>query len=112
MGRNIEIKARARAFEQQTTDPRGLKEVLGHALGIRAILRKTRTVYFCGQTRIHLDRVEGLGAFIELEVVLEPGQNTQYGTGVAEGLMSQLDIQKEDLVAAAYVDLLTEEQHE
>jgi predicted adenylyl cyclase CyaB len=91
----------------RTRDPEGLKEVLAKALGIRAIVRKKRTVYFFGQTRIHLDQVEGLGAFIELEVVLGPGQDFQYGTAVAEDLMSKLEIEKGDLVAAAYVDLLT-----
>ena len=89
----------------RTRDPRSLKEVLAGALGVRAVLRKKRTVYFFGQTRIHLDQVEGLGAFIELEVVLDPGQDIQYGTSVAEDLMSKLEIRKEDLVAGAYIDL-------
>ncbi len=90
----------------RTEDPEGLKAVLAKALGIRGIVLKRRTVYFYGQTRIHLDQVEGLGAFIELEVVLDPGQDIRYGTAVAEDLMSKLEIEKEDLVAGAYVDLL------
>jgi adenylate cyclase class IV len=49
--------------------------------------------------------VEGLGTFIELEVVLDPDQDIQYGTSVAEDLMSKLEIRKEDLVAGAYIDL-------
>jgi len=73
---------------------------------MRAVVRKRRNVYFFGQTRIHLDQVDGLGAFIEIEVVLDPGQDIQYGTAVAEDLMSKLGIEKEDLVAGAYVDLL------
>jgi predicted adenylyl cyclase CyaB len=89
----------------RTADPGGLKEVLARALGIRAVVRKRRTVYFFDKTRIHLDQVEGLGSFIELEVVLGPGQDTQYGSVVAEDLMVKLEIEKEDLVAGAYVDL-------
>jgi predicted adenylyl cyclase CyaB len=93
----------------RTEDPEGLEEVLAKALGIRGIVLKRRTVYLVGQTRIHLDQVEGLGAFIELEVVLDPGQDIQYGTAVAEDLMSKLEIEKEDLIAEAYVDLLRSE---
>jgi predicted adenylyl cyclase CyaB len=96
----------------RTKQPAGLKQVLAKALGIRAVVRKSRTVYFSGETRIHLDQVEGLGAFIELEVVLDPDQDIQYGTAVAEDLMSKLGIQKEDLVAAAYVDLQQGVEHE
>ncbi len=91
----------------RTTDPRGLKEVLTRALGIRAVVRKRRTVYFFGKTRIHLDQVEGLGSFIELEAVLDAGQDIQYGNAVAAEMMLKLEIEKEDLVAGAYVDLIT-----
>ena len=87
-------------------NPEELKEVLAKALGIRAVVRKNRTVSLVGQTRVHLDQVEGLGQFIELEVVLEAEQDIEYGSAVAEGLMSRLGIEKRDLVAAAYVDLL------
>jgi len=41
---------------------------LGQALGIKGVVRKRRMVYMIGQTRVHLDQVEGLGEFMELEV--------------------------------------------
>ncbi len=90
----------------RTNDAEGLQKILAKALGIRAIVRKRRAVYWVGQTRIHLDRVEGLGRFVELEVVLDAGQDIQYGISVAEDLMLKLDIQKEDLVPTAYADLV------
>ena len=87
-------------------DAERLRQVLAKALGIRAVVRKRRAVYFVGQTRIHLDRVEGLGPFIELEVVLDSDQDIRHGTAVVEDLMLKLEIEKEDLVPAAYVDLV------
>jgi len=90
----------------RTNDPAGLQEVFAKALGVRAVVRKRRAVYRVRQTRIHLDRVEGLGPFVELEVVLGERQDIQYGIAVVEDLMLKLDIQKEDLVPTAYVDLL------
>jgi adenylate cyclase class IV len=59
-----------------------------------------------GNTRIHLDRVEGLGEFLELEVVLEPGQPTEEGTQRARELMERLGIGDANLVDVAYIDLL------
>jgi adenylate cyclase class IV len=88
------------------SDPAALRATLAHALGECGIVRKTRTLYIIGQTRIHLDNVEGLGHFLELEIVLEPGQTATEGEGIARALMEQLGIQDGDLVEDAYVDML------
>lgn len=42
--------------------------VLSQALGVQGMVKKERCVYMVGQTRVHVDRVEGLGDFMELEV--------------------------------------------
>ena len=60
-------------------------------------------------TRIHLDTVQGLGTFVELEVVLEDDQPAQQGESVAHELMAALQIAPEDLVPVAYAELLLEE---
>ena len=91
-----------------TDDPRSLKTALTNALGVRAVVCKQRTLYLVGQTRIHFDRVEKLGEFIELEVVLTPGQSFAEGVEIAAKLMKQLEIGERDLVESAYVDLLEE----
>jgi len=90
----------------ETEDGEGLKSVLEKAYGIRHIVKKVRTLYLVGQTRIHLDLVEGLGEFIELEVVLTENQSTQDGERTALSLMQKLGIDSQNLVDLAYVDLL------
>jgi len=90
----------------ETRDPAGLKTALSLALGVRGVVRKTRYLYMAGQTRIHLDDVEGLGHFMELEVVLRDDQSEAEGQSIAEGLMARLGIRKEDLLTGAYMDLL------
>jgi predicted adenylyl cyclase CyaB len=90
----------------ETHDPAGLKTALSLALGVRGVVRKTRTLYLAGQTRIHLDDVEGLGQFMELEVVLREGQSEAEGQSIAEELMERLGVWKEDLLEGAYMDLL------
>jgi predicted adenylyl cyclase CyaB len=90
----------------RSSDPQNLKRVLELACGIRGVVRKTRYLYLVGQTRIHLDDVEGLGQFIELEVVLEDGQSDAEGQRIAEELMSALGVDGSDLIDGAYMDLL------
>jgi predicted adenylyl cyclase CyaB len=92
----------------ETDDPENLKTALSRAFGIRGVVRKERLLYLVGQTRVHLDRVEGLGHFVELEVVLRPGQSDAEGQKIARDLMARLDIREEDLLESAYVDLLAQ----
>jgi phosphinothricin acetyltransferase len=87
-------------------EPDALAVVLERAFGVLGVVRKERLLYLAGETRVHLDRVDGLGTFVELEVVLAPEQTEAYGRGRASELMGELGIEATDLVAAAYVDLL------
>jgi predicted adenylyl cyclase CyaB len=102
---------RSNYFIYEITDPAGLKTALGMALGVRGVVRKTRYLYMAGQTRIHLDDVEGLGKFMELEVVLREGQTYVEGQAIAKKLMKQLGVQKKDLLEGAYMDLLEKGFH-
>jgi predicted adenylyl cyclase CyaB len=90
----------------ETAEPETLKNVLALALGVRGAVRKTRYLYLAGQTRIHLDDVEGLGHFLELEVVLRPEQTDAEGQSIAAGLMVKLGVSDADLIEGAYMDIL------
>jgi predicted adenylyl cyclase CyaB len=72
------------------------------------VVRKRRTVRMVGRTRVHLDEVEGLGRFIELEVMLQPGEPLERGVAEARDLMTTLGIEESQLVSQAYIDLLRE----
>jgi predicted adenylyl cyclase CyaB len=89
-------------------EPDLLREVLSAALDTAGRVRKRRRVYFVGQTRVHLDDVQHLGTFVELEVVLEPGQSAQMGVHVAHELLAALGVAEAALVPCAYVDLMSE----
>jgi predicted adenylyl cyclase CyaB len=89
-----------------SSDPANLKRVLELAYGIRGVVRKTRYLYLVGQTRVHLDDVEGLGQFMELEVVMQEKQSDAEGQAIAEALMASLGVDKTDLLEGAYMDLL------
>jgi adenylate cyclase class IV len=86
-------------------DPEALHEALTRALGVTGRVRKQRWLVLAGATRIHLDRVEGLGDFLELEVVLREGQPEQQGHAQAQGLLKALGLDQEPLLAGSYLDL-------
>jgi predicted adenylyl cyclase CyaB len=94
----------------ETGDPENLKITLSLALGTRGVVRKTRYLYLVGQTRVHLDDVEGLGRFMELEVVLGPDQTDAEGQEIAEELMSELGVERSDLLEGAYMDLMEDKK--
>ncbi|MFO7610429.1 MAG: class IV adenylate cyclase [Candidatus Krumholzibacteriia bacterium] len=86
-------------------DAAALREVLAAALPVRGRVRKRRELLLAGRTRIHLDRVEGLGDFLELEVVLAADEEIAAGEAEARALMARLEVAPGDLVAGAYLDL-------
>ena len=90
----------------ETPDPENLKHVLELAYGIRGVVKKTRYLYMVGQTRVHLDEVDGLGHFMELEVVMQAWQGDTDGRAIAQALMSSLGVDKTDLREGAYMDMI------
>lgn len=89
-----------------TTVPDVLRESLSLAYGQVGRVRKNRTLFLIGRSRIHLDRVEKLGDFLEVEVVLYEGEQVETGEAIVRDLMVKLGIQPDQLVEGAYVDLL------
>lgn len=91
-----------------TSAPDTMRESLSFAYGQAGRVRKDRLLYLVGRTRVHLDRVEGLGHFLELEVVLGEDEPLQAGIDEAHGLMAELGIAPSQLVEGAYIDLLAQ----
>ena len=88
-----------------TSAPGVLRESLSLAYGQAGRVVKHRTLYLVGRTRVHLDRVEGLGHFLELEVVLGENEPLEQGVHEADELMARLGIEPHQLVEGAYVEL-------
>lgn len=90
----------------RTPSPNTLREALALAYGASGRVRKHRTLFLVGRTRVHLDRVEGLGDFLELEVVLAERETTEAGVKVACDLLARLGVSPQQLIEGAYLDLL------
>ncbi len=90
-------------------DASALREALARGCGLQGRVRKVRCLLLVSDagfnTRIHLDRVEGLGDFMELEVVLQDGQSDAQGAAEAERLMAALGLHGALRMAGSYLDL-------
>jgi predicted adenylyl cyclase CyaB len=86
--------------------PEPMRELLTQAYGQAGRVRKHRTLYLVGRTRVHLDRVEELGEFLELEVVLRDDEPAASGEQEAHALLTRLGIDRSQLLSGAYVDLM------
>jgi predicted adenylyl cyclase CyaB len=88
-------------------DAAHLKRSLGEMLGVHRVVRKRREIFLVDNVRIHLDEVEGLGTFLELEAVYDgsAASEVEQRRKVAE-LMRELGVVEADLVEISYEGLL------
>ena len=89
-----------------TNSPDSLRNTLASAYGILGTVRKRRTLYLLGNTRFHLDHVDTLGDFLELEVVLSENQTASSGESFALELMAKIGVLPSQLISTSYLDLL------
>jgi predicted adenylyl cyclase CyaB len=90
-----------------TSAPDSLRELLSLAYGQVGRVRKRRILFMVGRTRVHIDKVEQLGNFLELEVAMIDGEPSDAGIREAHRLMERLDVRSHQLIEDAYVDLLS-----
>ena len=89
-----------------TASPETLRTALSLAYGERGRIRKRRLLFLRGRTRIHLDAVERLGEFLELEVMLGAHESGAAATHEAQALLRQLGLEAGTLIAGGYLDLM------
>jgi homotetrameric cytidine deaminase len=87
-------------------DAGALREALDAALGTLVVVEKRRRLLLSDGVRIHLDDVQGLGAFVELEAVAAPGSDLGAERDKVEHLRGALEIAEDQLVPQSYSDLL------
>lgn len=105
--RNSETEARQSQYWRSSIhDIASMVALLTAAFGIDGVVQKQRLLFQIGQTRVHLDTVENLGAFVELEVVLSDLQTLDEGKHIATALMNELGIASANLIGPAYIDLI------
>ena len=91
-------------FVVPISDAATMLSALTAALGVRGTVRKRRNLLLWKNVRIHMDQVESLGTFIELEAVVSESDDENVSRARIDELIRELAI--EDLIAVSYSDLL------
>ncbi len=89
-----------------------LKEILLRSLGVLAVVDKQREIYFIGNVKFHIDSVQNLGTFVEIEAI------DKEGTIGKERLHEQcirylnlFGIKEADLMSESYSDMILKKKN-
>ena len=88
--------------------PRAVKALFKALYGIEAVVDKTRDIYLKGNIRVHLDRVRGLGDFLEFEAVFRTDSPKRRALEKAkvQRLLRLFGVKPGDLLENSYLDMV------
>lgn len=88
-------------------DSNGLREMLGKAIGVKVIVRKKREIYYINNVKFHLDSLEGLGNFVEIEASNKNHSiETEKLYEQCDFYMKEFEIERNDLIDISYSDMV------
>ncbi|PWT99541.1 MAG: adenylate cyclase [Bacteroidetes bacterium] len=84
-----------------------LKSILENTMDVRVQVFKNREIYFLANVKFHIDIVENLGNFIEIEAIDDSGTNDKKKLQEqCEFYLDKFAIRKKDLISESYSDML------
>ncbi len=93
----------------KSTPESSLKKILSDSIGVLIIVDKKRGIYFIDNVKFHIDIVNDLGTFIEIEAIDSDGSiSKEKLLEQCQSYISLLEIKEEDLVSNSYSDMLLE----
>ena len=92
----------------RTSNADELSALLSNFLKTDLVIVKNRTLFLWYNVRIHLDRVNNLGTFIEFEAVMDNEENVSSSPDRIQFLLNTFSIKNNDLVSKGYYELLNE----
>ena len=105
--RNQSGPKRSNVLLYKTADSQGLKDILDKTLQTQVVVDKHRDIYFMGNIKFHVDTVEGLGSFVEIEAIDDTGTKSEPELRAqCRQYMTLLGIREEDLITHSYSDLV------
>lgn len=95
-------------FKPGAPEAARIKELLTVSLGILCVVDKKREIYFIDQVKFHLDTVDKLGTFFEIEAIDTGGIGEETLRKQCEKYLSEIGIGEEQLVSVSYSDMILE----
>jgi predicted adenylyl cyclase CyaB len=87
-------------------DPLATRAMLEAALGVIAAVRKRRIVLIRNNVRLHLDDVEGLGQFGEIEAIVPERDAAARYDDEVRGIVEALGVPVSALIPSSYFELM------
>lgn len=106
--RGDDPKPRTSNYElTEVADADAIRNELAESFGIRVVVEKRRRLLLWERTvRVHLDDVQQLGCFIEIEAVAAQGSSLEREFEQVDRIVAALGIADIDILAVGYADLL------
>ncbi len=95
-----------RLVPTDVTSAPAIKALLTAALGVRRVVDKRREIYFIGNVKFHIDKVRGMGTFVEIEAQDAGGRR-----GIPKlraqcaHYLKQLGIEAGELISGSYAEM-------
>ncbi|HQU60125.1 MAG: class IV adenylate cyclase [Phaeodactylibacter sp.] len=108
---NLAGPKRSDVFLYKTLPKSDLREILTRALGVLAVVSKRRSIYYIDNVKFHIDEVQELGSFVEIEAI---GEDESVGEDKlreqCQYYLNLFKVQSEDLVEVSYSDMILEKR--
>lgn len=80
--------------------------ILAKIFGRLVVIKKQRDLFLRNNVRFHLDSVDGLGSFLEIEYILSPSESYEIALDFVNQLIYKLQIPKKALIDCSYAELM------
>ncbi|HLW69029.1 MAG TPA: class IV adenylate cyclase [Candidatus Binataceae bacterium] len=87
-------------------EPLATRAMLERALGVIAVVDKRRMLLTRDHLRLHLDVVEGLGEFGEIEIIVRDGEAPAAYEATLREVLEMLGVQPSALIRQSYFELM------
>ncbi len=98
----------SRYLFSDTKNPFELDKILRKFLKVQLIVYKTREIYTAENLRIHLDRIQGCGIFLEFEIIYKSLKEAKV---LMKELMKHFNIKRNDFIKDSYSDLILKKKN-
>jgi len=94
-------------------DGGAMQALLTEALGVAITVEKTRRIYYLQNIKVHLDELEGLGSFVEIEAgnITNPAKTVDDLQAQCHALMLAFGIEDSHLIDKSYSDMVAARLH-
>jgi len=104
---NTKTSKESKVSLYKTAPDSNLKAILEKAIGSKCVVDKHREIYFIENVKFHLDKVKGLGEFVEIEAIDTDGSISKDKLqGQCNAYIKLLQINAKDLISDSYSDLI------